>query len=82
LTPIVPVYGVPTVALGGDVRVRTTLAGNTVRLTGPVVVSTMLLESVALTIRFTVPATVGVPLTTQPEIERPAGRSPAVTRQE
>ena len=39
--------------------VRTIPAGKTVRLTGPVVVSTILLESAALTVRFTVPATVG-----------------------
>ena len=57
-------------------------AGKTVRLTGPVVVSTVLLESVALTVRFTVPATVGVPLTTQPETARPAGNVPAVIAQE
>lgn len=48
-----------------------------VMLTGPVAVSTGLLESVALTVRFTIPATVGVPLTRQllPR-ERPAGKMP------
>ena len=56
-------------------------AGRTVRLTGPVVVSTGLLESVGLTVRFAVPATVGVPLTTHPEIPRPAGSVPAVIAQ-
>jgi hypothetical protein len=81
-TPMVPLYGVPTVAFGGEVRVRVIVAGSTVRLTGPVVVSTVGLESVALTVRFAVPATVGVPLTTQPEIERPAGSTPAVMVQE
>lgn len=58
------------------------LAGKIVRLTRPVVVSTELLESVALTARFAVTATVGVPLTTHPVIERPAGSMPAVTTQE
>ena len=56
-------------------------AGKTVKLTGPLVVSTVLLESVALTIRLAVPATVGVPLTTQPETVRPAGSVPAVIAQ-
>jgi hypothetical protein len=57
-------------------------AGKTVKLTGPVIVSMGLLESVAFTVKLAVPATVGVPLTTQPEIERPAGRMPAVITQE
>jgi hypothetical protein len=70
---------VPTVALGGEVSVKVTLAGRTVRLTGPVVVSVGLPESVAFTVRLTVPATVGVPLTTQPVSVSPAGRVPAVS---
>jgi len=70
------------VALGKELRVRVTVAGSTVRLTGPVVVSVGLLESVAFTVRFAVPATVGVPLTTQPEAESPAGSMPAVITHE
>jgi hypothetical protein len=49
-----------------------------VMLSGPEVVCGGVPESVALTVRFEVPATVGVPLTTQPERLRPAGRVPAV----
>jgi len=55
-----------------------------VKLTGPTVVSCGLLESVALTVRFTVPAAVGVPLTRQPaEVSmRPAGSVPVTIMQE
>jgi hypothetical protein len=49
-TTIVPVYGVPTVPGGGEVRVNVGAAGLMVRLTGPVVVCCGLLESVALTV--------------------------------
>ena len=75
---MVPEYGTSTVAFGGGVRVRVGGAASTVRPTGPVVVCAGVAESVALTVRFTVPATVGVPLTTQaaPRV-RPAGRVPA-----
>jgi hypothetical protein len=52
--------------------------GETVRVTGPVVVATGLLESVAFTVRLAVPAVVGVPLIAQPEIVNPAGKVPAV----
>jgi len=52
--------------------------GETVRVTGPVVVATGLLESVAFTVRLAVPAVVGVPLIAQPEIVNPAGNVPAV----
>ncbi len=75
---MVLVYGVPTVAFGRDESVSDRGAGRTVRLTGPVVVSTGLLESVAFTVRLAVPATVGVPLTTQPVSVNPAGKVPAV----
>ena len=40
-----------------------------------------MLESVALTVSFTVPATVGVPLTRQPASDKPAGRVPLVMAQ-
>jgi hypothetical protein len=70
------------VAFGGDVRVRVGGAARTVNATGPVVVSTGLLVSVALTLRVTVAATVGVPLTTQaaPSVS-PAGSVPATIEQ-
>jgi hypothetical protein len=61
------------------VSVKVTLAGRTLSVTGPVVVATGLLESVALTVRVAVPAVVGVPLTTQPVSVSPAGRVPAVS---
>ena len=52
-------------------------------LSGPVVVSTGLLESVAFTITTDVPAVVGVPLTTQfVESVNPAGSDPPACRQE
>ncbi len=69
-------------AFGRVDSVNERAAGRTVMLSGPVVVSTGLLESIALTIRFAVPATVGVPLTTHPEIESPEGSVPTVTTQE
>jgi hypothetical protein len=75
--PIGPEYGTPTVPLGGEVRVSV-VAGSTVNPTGPVTVSTGLPASVALTDRVTEPATVGVPLTTQPLIDKPAGSVPAM----
>jgi hypothetical protein len=73
-----------TVPAGGEVRVRVAAAGLMVRLTGPVVVSCGLLESVALTVKWTVVATVGVPLTRQPAAVRvrPAGSVPLVMTQE
>jgi len=58
-------------------------AGLMVRLTGAVVVCTGLLESVAFTVRSTVPAVVGVPLTMQPALVsvRPTGSVPLVIMQ-
>lgn len=73
-----------TVAAGGLLRVRVAVAGNTVTVTGPVVVATGLLESVALTVTTVVGgvAVVGVPLITQPAPRvSPAGRVPAVMAQ-
>jgi len=70
--------------LGSVDTVSANDAGSMVKLTGPTVVSCGLLESVALTVRFTVPATVGVPLTRQPaEVSmRPAGSVPVTIMQE
>ena len=65
LTPMVPVYGVPTVPDAGGVRTSVMVPGSMVRLTGPVTVRVGLDISATLTVRFTVPATVGVPLTRQ-----------------
>jgi hypothetical protein len=56
-------------------------AGLIVILTGPVVVFLGLLESVAVMVRFDVPATVGVPLTRQPTMDKPAGKVPPTTTQ-
>ena len=56
--------------------------GWTVMLSGPLTVSTGLLESVALTCIVSVPAVVGVPLTTQlVDKMSPAGSVPPVCRQ-
>jgi hypothetical protein len=55
------------------------VAGNTVTVTGPVVVAAGVLESVALTVTVADPAVVGVPLTTQlADKVSPAGKVPAV----
>jgi len=51
-------------------------------VTAPVVVTTGLLESVALTVRFAVPAVVGVPVIRQFVAVRPAGSVPAMIVQE
>jgi hypothetical protein len=64
----------------GDVIVSDP-AGLIVMLTGPVVEFFGLLESVAVIVRFEVPATVGVPLTRQPVMVRPAGKVPLTTTQ-
>jgi hypothetical protein len=65
--------------LGRDpVRLRGGI-GETVMLTGPVVDAVGVAESVAWMVTVTVPAVVGVPLTTQPADKvSPAGRVPAV----
>jgi hypothetical protein len=52
--------------------------GETVKVTGPVVVAAGLAESVAFMVRVAVPAVVGVPLIVQFEIVRPAGSVPAI----
>jgi hypothetical protein len=53
-----------------------------VRLTGPVTLCFGFDESVAVTVRFDVPAVVGVPLTMHPVNDSPAGRAPPVIAQE
>jgi hypothetical protein len=45
-------------------------------LAGPETVFVGLLESVTVTLKFEVPAAVGVPLTVHPLSERPAGNEP------
>jgi hypothetical protein len=73
---------VPTVALGRFVTVRESAAGATVTVTGPVVVFTGLLVSVALTVTVEEPAVVGFPLITHPAPRvNPAGSEPAVMEQ-
>jgi hypothetical protein len=64
------------VAAGGLLKVSTAAAGRTVKVTGPVVVSAGLLESVAVTVSTVVPGVVGVPLMTQLFEMRPAGSVP------
>ncbi len=65
-----------TVPAPGPVMVSVAGADSTAMVTGPVVVSCGLLESVAVTVTVDVPATVGVPLITQPMAVRPAGKVP------
>jgi len=50
-------------------------------VTGPVVVAVGLLESVALTVRFAVPAVVGVPLTVHPERESSRSVPPVMVQE-
>jgi hypothetical protein len=79
LTPTVALYATATWPFGSEATVIASGAGAIVRLTGPLVVAVGLAESVAFTVRFAVPATVGVPLTTQPPpSESPAGSVPEV----
>lgn len=73
MTPMVPLYGVWTVAFSGELRVKVALADMMVSVTGPVVVTIGLLESVAFTVRVGVPAVVSVPLIAQPVADSPAG---------
>lgn len=80
LTPTLLLYGVPTVPFAaGPVKVSTTGAALTTRVTGPFLVKAGLLESVAVTCRVEVPATVGVPVIRQLLAFRPAGR-PVITQ--
>jgi hypothetical protein len=79
---MVALYGTPTVAPGSVDNVSVSALGRTVRLTGPVIVLIGLLESVAVTVRFDVPAVVGVPVMTQPAPSvNPAGSVPLTMRQ-
>lgn len=69
-------------AFGGELRVKVAVAGNTVTVTGPVLVAAGVLESVALTVMVVDPAVVGVPLITQlADKLSPAGSVPAVRLQ-
>ena len=69
-------------AFGGELRVKMAVAGNTVTVTGPVLVAAGVLESVALTVMVVDPAVVGVPLITQlADKLSPAGSVPAVRLQ-
>ena len=82
VTPMVELYGVPTVPAGSAPVLILSPAGLMISETGPVVVSTGLLLSVAFTVRLTIPAAVGVPDTTHPAPrDKPAGRVPEVTVQ-
>ena len=67
---------------GRSVVVTTSAAGAIVILSSPVAVRAGLLESVTFTVNGEIPATVGVPLTTQPApMVNPAGSVPRVTVQ-
>jgi hypothetical protein len=77
LTPMVALYGTPTVPFGSMEFASTSGAGAIVMLSGPVVDSCGLLESVAVTVTLLVPGTVGVPLTVHPLSASPAGNVPA-----
>ncbi len=68
----------PTVAGDGDASISVPAGGLITSVTGPVVVSCGLLESVAFTVSVVVPAVVGVPLIVQFVMVRPTGSVPAV----
>lgn len=82
VTETAPLYGMPTVAAGGDEMTSTAGAGLITMVMGPVPVTAGLPASVALTVKVPVPAVVGVPVTAQllPRV-RPAGREPEATEQ-
>lgn len=71
-------YGWLSIAFGREPVRLSGWMGKTVRVTGPVVVTIGLLESVALTVRLAVPAVVGVPLIKQLFAFNPAGSVPLV----
>ena len=81
VTPIGSLYGVSIVAGGGEVITNVVVAGLMTRVTGPVVVSAGVLESVAFTVNVVLPDTAVVPEMVQLEIVRPVGNVPAVIRQ-
>ena len=66
---------------GREDKVKLRADGETVRLSGPVMVAGGLLESVTVAVRLEVPGTVGVPLMRQPESDKPAGNVPALIEQ-
>ena len=71
-------------AFGGllSVKLPDPVTGATTMLSGPVTVNAGLLESVALTVKDEVPASVGIPLTTQlADRLKPSGSVPAVWSQ-
>ena len=78
-------YGVPSAAFGsvGEVKLNPPPPpiGAIVRLSGPLVIPSGTELSVTVTIRFAVPAIVGVPLIVHPVSERPKGRTPPVMAQ-
>ena len=82
--PVMPIgwlYGTPTVPLGRVVNVSLTAPfAVMVTLNGPVTLCCGFDASVAVTVRFEVPAVVGVPLTVQPRgvSVNPAGNDPVV----
>ena len=79
VAPMGAAYATPTVPFGKDVVVNASGAGLIVMLSGPLTVLPLL--SIAFTVRFAVPATMGVPLTVQPLRDKPAGKVPAVKTQ-
>jgi len=84
VTPMDSLYGTPTVPFGRLVSVKLNGPGGLiVRLSGPLVLSCGLELSTTLTVRFEIPAAVGVPLIVQPfpVKVRPAGSVPPVMLQ-
>lgn len=81
-TPMLPLYGVLTVASAGGLSVSDDESPSTVMVTGAVVVLAGLAESVAVMFTVDVPAVVGVPVMMQldPSV-RPAGNVPEATEQ-
>jgi hypothetical protein len=75
-TPMVAVYGTPTVAPGSVAKVSVRAAGETVITTGPEFVAGGFPESVTVTVTVDVPGAVGVPVITQPDRVKPTGNVP------
>jgi hypothetical protein len=82
VTPIVLVYGTPTKPFGRLANVSVRFPGVViVKLNGPLTLCCGVELSVTCSVRFEIPAAVGVPLIVQPFCVNPAGNVPTVVVQ-
>ena len=78
VTPMVALYGTPTVPSGSVEAVRLSGAGLMVMVSLLLALCVGLPESVTVTVTVVAPAAVGVPLTVHPLRSNPAGRVPVI----